>query len=68
MLKVFANLGGLLPDVNQERWRGLCEEVAKEQDPIKLIKLAKEINDLLDHRERRLDGDAPTDKPKASDA
>lgn len=37
-----------------ERWLELCNQVAVEQDPQKLIELVKEINDLLEAKERRL--------------
>ena len=57
-----------MPGANKERWRELCEEVAQEQDPVKLIRLAKEISNLLEAKQRRLDGEAPTDKPKVSDS
>jgi hypothetical protein len=38
----------------KERWQELCAQAAVEQDPQKLLKLAKEINDLLEAKERRL--------------
>jgi hypothetical protein len=38
----------------RERWTQLCEQAANEQDPEKLIALVKEINDLLEEKERRL--------------
>jgi hypothetical protein len=44
---------------DSERWRQLCELAAKEQDPAKLMQLIKEINELLDAKERRLRGDSP---------
>jgi hypothetical protein len=52
---------------NKERWKVLCEQTAVEQDPQKLLALTKEINDLLLGKQRRLDGEAPTHKPKGSD-
>ena len=48
---------------NQERWRQLCEQAAKEEDPAKLMELIVEINCLLRAKERRLKGD-----PSASDS
>lgn len=39
---------------NQERWQALCERAAVEQDPEKLIELAKEISRLLEEKEARL--------------
>jgi hypothetical protein len=53
---------------NKERWKVLCEQAAGEQDPKKLLELTKEINDLLLGKQHRLDGEAPTDTPKGSDA
>ena len=44
---------------DSERWRHLCELAAREQDPAKLMQLIKEINELLDAKERRLRGDSP---------
>jgi predicted Zn-dependent protease len=37
-----------------ERWRKLCEQAASEQDPQKLMELAREIDRLLEEKERRL--------------
>ena len=37
----------------------LCEQAAVEQDPVKLHKLIKEINDLLEAKETRLKGNQP---------
>ena len=37
-----------------ERWRKLCEEAAVEQDPERLLLLAREISRLLDEKEQRL--------------
>ena len=38
----------------KEQWRKLCEQAAVEQDPEKLLQLAKEISALLDQKEQRL--------------
>lgn len=38
----------------KERWMQLCAQAAVEQDPEKLLALVKEINDLLEEKERRL--------------
>lgn len=38
----------------KERWQGLCEQAAKEQDPEQLMVLIHEINRLLDEKEKRL--------------
>ena len=37
-----------------EQWRRLCELAAIEQDPERLLTLVKEINRLLDEKEKRL--------------
>jgi len=37
-----------------ETWRKLSEQAAVEQDPDKLLELAKEINRLLEQKEERL--------------
>jgi len=39
-----------------ERWKELCEQASKEQDPKKLHELIREINDLLETKEARLKG------------
>ena len=44
---------------DSERWKELCEQASKEQDPVKLHKLIKEINDLLEAKEQRLKGVSP---------
>jgi hypothetical protein len=41
---------------DKEHWRELCEQAAVEQDHAKLIALVKEINALLDEKEKRLQG------------
>jgi hypothetical protein len=45
-----------------ERWRILCEQAAKEQDPQKLHELVREINRLLDEKYDRLKGKTSTSK------
>jgi hypothetical protein len=44
----------MTPD-ERERMNVLCEQIAKEQDHEKFAKLVQELNDLLDHKEQRLD-------------
>ena len=39
---------------NKERWRELCQQVAVEQDPKKLVELTTEIYRLLEEKRRRL--------------
>ena len=39
---------------NEERWRKLCEAAAKEQDSERLLELVRQINQMLDDKERRL--------------
>ena len=41
---------------NEERWRKLCEAAAKEQDCERLLELVRQINQMLDDKERRLKG------------
>jgi len=38
----------------KERWLELCAQAAVEQDPQKLMELVREINTLLEEKERRL--------------
>ena len=44
-----------------EYWRSLCEQAAKEQDSNKLLELVREINQLLQEKELRLQA-----QPKSS--
>lgn len=46
-----------------ERWKELCEQASKEQDPEKLHQLIKEINDLLEAKQQRLNRKPPSDNP-----
>ena len=41
---------------NEERWRKLCEAAAKEQDSERMLDLVRQINQMLDEKERRLKG------------
>ena len=40
---------------NRERWMELAELAANEQDPDKLMEMVREINQLLDKKQKRLD-------------
>jgi hypothetical protein len=40
----------------EERWRNLCAQAATEKDAQKLIELVSEINDLLEAKRLRLQG------------
>ncbi len=42
----------------KEIWMHLCEQAAVEQDPDKLMDLIKQINQLLEEKERRLKGES----------
>jgi len=44
----------MTPD-ERERMHALCERIAKEQDHDRFVKLVQELNDLLDHKEQRLE-------------
>ncbi len=44
----------MTPD-ERERMHILCERIAKEQNHEKFVKLVQELNDLLDHKEKRLE-------------
>ena len=41
-------------EASKEKWIGLCEQAAVEQDPEKLIVLTQEICRLLEEREKNL--------------
>ena len=47
----------------RERWMELAALAADEQDPKKLLELVKEINELLERKERRL-GILPPEEEK----
>lgn len=47
----------------KERWMQLCALAAIEQEPAKLIALVKEINRLLEQKERRLAVSPQQQKP-----
>jgi len=47
----------------RELWMDLCERAASEQDPQKLIELVKQINQLLEEKERRLGVSTPMPPP-----
>jgi hypothetical protein len=38
----------------RERWQQLCEQAANEEDPLCLLELVAEINQLLSQKEERL--------------
>ena len=37
-----------------EQWKELCEEIAREKDPKRLVELVSELNCLLAEKEERL--------------
>jgi hypothetical protein len=45
-----------------ELWKQLCAQAAVEQDPKKLHELIRQINELLDAKERRLNSLPPKGK------
>ena len=49
----------------RELWTHLCEQAAVEQDPDKLMDLIKQINQLLDEKERRLKQDLSNSNSKS---
>ena len=50
----------------KEKWMQLCEQAAAEQDPQRLLFLVRQINDLLEAKERRLLGIDTTPRPSRS--
>jgi len=52
--RVYATGGDGVQKETKERWMLLCEQAANEQDPVKLMELVREINSLLEEKERRL--------------
>ena len=45
---------------NRERWLELCALAAEEQNPTELMKLIAEMSALLEAKQRRLAGNAPS--------
>jgi hypothetical protein len=45
---------GHMQGEKRERWMELCDEVAKEQDPEKVLELVKKLNTMLEEKEKRL--------------
>lgn len=43
-----------MKDETRELWITLCEQAAEEQDSTRLLELVKQINDLLEQKEKRL--------------
>jgi hypothetical protein len=41
----------------KERWFQLCQQAAVEHDPVKMLELITEINDILDAKEKRLEAE-----------
>jgi hypothetical protein len=56
----------------RERWLQLAEQAAGEKDPVILLKLMAEINELLYEKEQRLSksriADKSADRPSTSEA
>jgi hypothetical protein len=40
--------------MQDERWKILCQEASTEKDPDRLAALVKEINDLLEEKQKRV--------------
>lgn len=54
----------MTPD-ERERMQLLCEQIAKEEDSEKFTKLVQELNDLLEHKVRRLERPAMRPESKS---
>jgi hypothetical protein len=53
-----------MTDTSKDRLLELCQQGANEQDPEKLLKIVREINDILAARARRLDAKSPPGPPE----
>jgi len=58
----------MLPHVNDELWKSLCEEASTEQDPERLLELVQEINRLIDEKRLGLHGRKADSKPPIEEA
>ena len=56
MLRLHMRIEGISTQNATERWMKLCGEAATEQDSHRLLELIKEINDLLEEKQSRLNG------------
>ena len=52
-----------MQDEKRERWMELCARIENEQDPDAVLALAKQLNEMLIEKERRL-GILPDAEPK----
>jgi hypothetical protein len=43
-----------LLEEKREKWMELCDLIVKEQDPERLLELVKQLNAMLEEKERRL--------------
>jgi hypothetical protein len=41
----------------KERWLELCQQAAIEQDPVRMLELMTQINNLLEEKEQRLEAE-----------
>ena len=39
----------------KERWFQLCQQIAVEQDPVKMLELVTELNALLEQKQKRIE-------------
>jgi hypothetical protein len=46
----------------RERWQALCGQAAQEQDPDRLMELIRQINELLQAKEQRLQRERAADE------
>jgi hypothetical protein len=56
----------LTPD-ERERMNALCERIAIEKDQQKFVQLIRELNDLLERKQHRLERATPASKGPAQD-
>jgi hypothetical protein len=44
---------------HKEKWLDVCDQIAKEHDPKKLVNLTEELNRLLKEKHAQLEGELP---------
>ena len=51
---VAAAFGGIVRGEKEKRWKELAAQIATEQDPDKFLRMARDLNDLLEAKQNRL--------------
>ena len=58
---------GQMQEHKKERWFQLCQQAAVEHDPVKMLELITEINDILEEKEKMLEAQREARRKADSD-